>query len=87
MGLPGVVALAWVFFSLLGEYWRLCNSPDDKLKWLGVAGIMLVAGVVLRNLVNDMFVRDAAILFWAAHGALLGFGCRRSRREGNSLNA
>jgi O-antigen ligase len=87
MGLPGVVALAWVFFSLLGEYWRLCNSPDDKLKWLGVTGIMLVAGVVLRNLVNDMFVRDAAILFWAVNGALLGFSCRRSRVDGNSPRA
>jgi O-antigen ligase len=79
MGLPGMVALAWVFLSLLREYWRSYNAPDDKLRWLGVAGIMLVAGVVLRNFVSDMFVRDAAILFWATNGALLGFGCRRSR--------
>jgi putative inorganic carbon (HCO3(-)) transporter len=84
MGLPGMVALAWVFFSLLREYWRSYNAPDGKLRWLGVAGIMLVAGVVLRNFVSDMFVRDAAILFWAANGALLGFGSRRSRPEGNS---
>lgn len=81
MGLPGMVALAWVFLSLLREYWRFYNSQDDKLKWLGVAGIMLVTGVVLRNLVSDMFVRDAAILFWAINGALLGFGCRRSRPD------
>ena len=79
MGLPGMVALGWIFLSLLREYWRFCNSPDDKLKWLGVAGIALVAGVVLRNLVSDMFVRDSAILFWAANGALLGFGRRRSQ--------
>lgn len=82
MGLPGVLALAWVFFSLLREHWRSYNAPDDRLRWLGVAGIMLVTGVVLRNFVSDMFVRDAAILFWAANGALLGFGCRRSHREG-----
>lgn len=85
MGLPGVAALAWVFFGLLRVYWRSYNSPDDKLRWLGLAGIMLVTGVVLRNFVNDMFVRDAAILFWAVNGALLGFGCRRSQGEGNSL--
>lgn len=83
MGLPGMAALAWVFFGLLREYWRSYNSHDDQLKWLGVAGIMLVAGVVLRNLVSDMFVRDAAILFWAANGALLGFAGRRSRLQGS----
>jgi putative inorganic carbon (HCO3(-)) transporter len=87
MGVPGMVALAWLFFSLLREYWRSYNSSDDRLKWLGVAGIMLVTGVVLRNLVSDMFVRDAAILFWSANGALLGFGCRRSAQEGDSRNA
>jgi O-antigen ligase len=85
MGLPGVAALAWVFFGLLRAYWRSYNSPDEKLRWLGLAGIMLVTGVLLRNLVNDMFVRDAAILFWAVNGALLGFSCRRSQVEGNSL--
>jgi O-antigen ligase len=79
MGLPGMAALAWVFLGLLRLYWRSCDSPDDKLRWLGVAGIMLVTGVVIRNLANDMFARDAAILFWAVNGALLGFSCRRSR--------
>jgi len=41
----------------------------------------MVVGVVLRNQVSDEFVRDAAILFWAVNGALLGLGCRRSRRQ------
>jgi len=81
MGLPGILALAWVFLSLLRQYWVFCNSPDSKLKLLGIAGIMMVAGVALRNQVSDEFVRDAAILFWAVNGALLGLGCRRSRRQ------
>ena len=80
MGLPGILALGWVFFSLLREYWRFYNSTDEKLKLLGIAGLMLILGVVLRNQVNDMFIRDAAILFWAVNGALLGYGHRRSRR-------
>jgi len=80
MGLPGILALGWVFFSLLREYWRFYNSTDEKLKLLGIAGLMLVLGVVLRNQVNDMFIRDAAILFWVVNGALLGYGHRRSRQ-------
>ena len=46
---------------------------------LGVCGIALVLGVFLRNMVNDMFVRDQALLFWALNGMLLGLGCRQSR--------
>ena len=45
---------------------------------IGVCGIALVLGVFLRNMVNDMFVRDQALLFWALNGMLLGLGCRLS---------
>jgi putative inorganic carbon (HCO3(-)) transporter len=75
-GLPGVLALAWVFLALVREYWRLCREREERLKLLGVAGIVLVAGVVLRNQVNDMFIRDQSILFWSLNGMLLGLGRR-----------
>jgi len=82
MGLPGMLVLAWVFFSLLREYWRLCNAPDEKLRFLGIAGLMLIAGVVLRNQVNDMFLREQSLMFWALNGALLGSGLRGLSRPG-----
>jgi hypothetical protein len=34
--------------------------------------LLVVTGVLLRNQVNDMFVRDNALLFWALNGLLLG---------------
>lgn len=77
MGVPGMLVFAWLIFCLLREYWRLGQAPDDKLKLLGMAGIMLIAGVMLRNQASDEFLRDASILFWALNGALLGFGHRR----------
>jgi len=76
MGLPGMLALAWVFLGLLREYWRFCSAPNEKLKLVGIAGIVLVVGVVLRNQVNDMFIRDQSMLFWALSGMLLGLGGR-----------
>jgi O-antigen ligase len=77
LGVPGMLALAWVFAGLLRAYWRLYSTPDRILNLLGIAGMMLVSGILLRNQVNDMFVRDEAILFWALNGALLGVGLRR----------
>ncbi len=77
MGVPGMLALAWVILALLREYWRFSQAPDEKLKLLGIAGLMLVAGVMLRNQASDEFLRDASILFWALNGALLGLGHRR----------
>lgn len=81
MGLPGVAALLAVFLCLLREYWRFTRQSERRLKLLGVAGITLVVGVFLRNQVNDFFVRDLAILFWALNGAFLGLGSRILRRQ------
>lgn len=81
MGLPGVAALVFLFLCLLREYWKFASHGDRKLQLLGVAGMSLVAGVFVRNQVNDFFVRDMAILFWALNGMLLGLGLRILRRR------
>jgi hypothetical protein len=39
--------------------------------------MLLPAGVVLRNQLNEMFAREGAVLFRALNGALLGAGLRR----------
>ena len=37
----------------------------------------MVLGVLARNMANDFFVRDAALLFWALAGMLFGYALRR----------
>ncbi len=81
MGVPGILALTLLFAGLIRAYWRFCRGRDPHLRMLGIAGIMLVGGVVLRNQVNDMFLRDQAILFWALNGVLLGLGQRKLLSE------
>jgi len=78
MGVPGMLALLLVFAALLREYARFWQSDDQGLKMIGACGMVLVLGVFSRNMVNDMFVRDAALLFWALNGMLLGLGRRQA---------
>jgi len=42
----------------------------------GLAGTTMVAGVLARNMANDFFVRDGALLFWALAGMLFGYARR-----------
>lgn len=77
LGIPGMLVLLMVFGALLREYARLWQSDDQGLRLIGACGMVLVLGVFSCNMVNDMFVRDVALLFWALNGMLLGLGRRQ----------
>jgi O-antigen ligase len=84
MGIPGAAALLFLFGTFAALYWRLVRSPDRLGRLLGIAGLLLLTGVIGRNLTNDFFVRDGALMFWALNGALLGAGLRRRRLAGEA---
>ena len=65
MGVPGVLALGALFVGFGFLFWRAGRGPSA---WVGIAGLLLVAGVAARNQVNDFFVRDMSLLFWALTG-------------------
>jgi O-antigen ligase len=73
MGLPGIAVLLWLFASLIREYWKHRHHQQPVRRMVAVVGVLLVAGLVTRNLTNDFFVRDGALLFWALNGSLLGY--------------
>ncbi|MBM3348001.1 MAG: O-antigen ligase family protein, partial [Betaproteobacteria bacterium] len=79
MGWPGMLALAALFIALLHAYWRHWRAGEADRRVVAVAGILLIIGVVGRNLTNDFFVRDGALLFWALNGAMLGYLARGAR--------
>ena len=81
MGIPGMLVILLLFGALGRQYLEFCRSPDRKLKLLGVCGIALVLGVFARNMVNDLFLRDGALLFWALNGSFLGLGLRLMTAE------
>lgn len=77
VGLPGMAALLFLFGTLFAAYLRLARHDDPLLSAIGIAGLTMVLGVVLRNQVNDMFQRDLSLLFWCVNGFLFGFALRR----------
>jgi O-antigen ligase len=76
MGLPGMLAIIVLFGALALQYWQFCKTRDHRLRLIGMCGIALVGGVFARNMVNDFFLRDGALLFWALNGMFLGLGMR-----------
>jgi O-antigen ligase len=76
----GIVGLA-AFIALLGalalEYRRYLRDP--AVAPLGIMGLALLAGFVVKNLTDDFFYRHNAVVFWAINGMLLGLARARRR--------
>jgi len=80
MGIPGILVLMLVFFSILREYWRFYESVDSRLQWLGACGLAMVIGVLMKNMTDHFFSRDLSLLFWSLVGMMLGYGKRLQDR-------
>ena len=81
MGIPGMLAIAGLFFCLARTFWRLVGRSEEGLAIHGVCGLALVVGVVTRNQFNDLFIRDMALLYWALIGIFLGQATRLARNS------
>ena len=75
-GLVGFVALlaalGWRFVGFL-------RARDDTLALIGLIGLSLLAGFIVKNLTDDFLVRSNAKEFWALCAMLLGYGVRLER--------
>jgi hypothetical protein len=81
-GVPGILAVLALFGSLARRFWRLACRGERLARLTGLAGTAMVAGVLARNMANDFFVRDGALLFWALGGMLFGYALRREFSRG-----
>ena len=75
-GLPGLAAFTFLLGSVAFAFWKQSLSGVRRHAALGVAGLALVAGVVTKNLTDDFFLRQNALLFWSLAGAVLGAATR-----------
>lgn len=71
MGIPGIATFLILWLMLVREFVRhLDTSPARHA--LAVAGLSLLAAVFVKNMTDDFFVRDMALLFWLLVGILIG---------------
>ena len=68
----GAIGLALFVAVLVAAAWRFAGyarSRDDTLALVGVVGLAILAGVLVKNLTDDFFVRTNARFLWADGGA------------------
>jgi O-antigen ligase len=77
-GVLGIVSFTALLLALAWRYASFVRSRDDPLAFVGVVGLSLVAGFVMKNLTDDFLFRSNAKEFWAFSAILLGYGMRRA---------
>ncbi len=82
-GLPGLALFVLLLASTGIAFGRMSRSEDAGTAAIGAAGLALMAGIVLKNLTDDFFVRHNALLFWSLTGAALGAGAARNDAAGS----
>ena len=75
----GLGVFVLLLAALAREHWRWVRDP--RVAPLGIVGLTLLAGFVVKNLTDDFLHRHSALLFWAMNAMLLGLA-QRARREG-----
>lgn len=74
MGIPGMAAFLALWLALAAALLRAHRTPGARL-WTGAA-LAMCAGVFVKNMTDDFFMRDLALLFWLLAGAALGAAAR-----------
>lgn len=69
VGIPCFIFYLWIFIAILRNAGSIFNkSPNEISGKLGMVTLLIVAGVIVRNLFDDMFNGTIAYLFWVLVG-------------------
>jgi O-antigen ligase len=79
-GAVGLALFAAMLCAIAATFVRYVRARDDVLAFVGVVGLSLLAGFVVKNFTDDFLFRSNAKEFWAMLAILLGLGARLSVR-------
>jgi O-antigen ligase len=77
-GVVGLILFAAMLGALARTFVRYLRASDDVLAFLGVVGLSLLVGFVVKNLTDDFLFRSNAKELWALLAMLVGLGTRLS---------
>lgn len=74
MGIPGMLAFLGLIFAVLRAVWvpRTRRQQISPLHAYEIACVVMIVGLLTKNMTDDFFVRDGALLFWVLTGTVLG---------------
>ncbi|MEP7206123.1 MAG: O-antigen ligase family protein [Casimicrobiaceae bacterium] len=79
----GIVGLLAFSLALAGIAWRFAgylNAASDDLAILGLLGLAILVGFLLKNVTDDFLFGNSAKALWCMTAALLGLGERLNAR-------
>lgn len=80
MGVPGMLAFSALWLALFYRLWPRHQIAARREEWVyAVAATAMAAGMVLKNMSDDFFTNDTALLFWLLCGAVLGARAEKSQ--------
>ncbi len=79
-GIIGLALFLLLLAAILREGWLMTRAADHFAIACGITLIAILVGVIIRNLTDTLLVRQNALFFWGAAGALLAWGRQRSGR-------
>jgi O-antigen ligase len=89
MGIPGILAFVLLIAAAARRTWlrRRARQTDATAAMLSAACVALVAGLFIKNMTDDFFVRDQGYLFWMlmAGAATALDPLRRTRHAPNTV--
>jgi O-antigen ligase len=71
MGIPGMLAFLFLWLALARELVHHVRTSVVHRN-LAVAGLSIAAAIFAKNMTDDFFVRDTALMFWLVMGLLIG---------------
>jgi O-antigen ligase len=77
-GIGLALALGVLFAALAWSLYGCYASENVLARRLGVTGLVIIVGVLVKTATDDVLVRDNALLFWCAMGMTIGLGRRLS---------
>jgi O-antigen ligase len=79
-GAIGLTLFAAMLAAIAATFVRYVRARDDVLAFLGIVGLSLLTGFIVKDLTDDFLFRSNAKEFWALIAILTGLGTRLSAR-------